>query len=327
MTLIIAGHSLHQMSFGGHKSTHVDGVFFASDSNITQGSDVVVSGFKKVYEMPVRVNGLNFLGNWFNGYHGFSYEGGCAIAFAGSTLVSQHIMNSIRNHLGELKPTYFDEKYQLVMVCEPHKFIGQYCDEDMFKPIDLGPNHLLTAPFIAGVVQHAIQSVLDRASKHKGMKKNFQAYRADFILGVCCPETRKYHIYRYEIVPGIRNEADAGSEESVPAVATMEEIPVGKVAVIGMRKLHEEDADAAFAAAVEAGKHTDHAMLDFLTTAIRRQNEIGVFDIGLPAFLYKQRGIRLELEKRQDEAMAQRDAGNLGPGLGALLDDLDFKGF
>lgn len=80
----------------------------------------------------------------------------------------------------------------------------------------------------------------------------------------------------------------------------MEEIPVGKVAVIGMRELHEEGANAAFAAAVEAGTDTDHAMLDFLTTAIRRQNEIGVFGIGLPAFLYKQRGMRLEFEKQQD---------------------------
>ena len=208
-------------------------------------------------------------------------------------------MNSIRNHLGELKPTHFDGKYQLAMVCENHKFIHQHCDEDTFKPSDLGPNYLLTAPFIAGVVRHSIQSVLDRASKHNGMKKNFQAYQADFILSVCCPETRKPHIYRYEIVPGNSSEEDCGSEDSIPAVATMEEIPVGKLAVIGMRALHEEDANHVFAAAVDAGKHTDQAMLDFLTTAIRRQNEIGAFGIGMPAFLYKQKGIRLEEKQRQ----------------------------
>lgn len=80
----------------------------------------------------------------------------------------------------------------------------------------------------------------------------------------------------------------------------MEEIPEGKVAVIGMRDLHEDDADAAFAAAVEAGQRTDLAMHEFITKAIRNQNDIGVFGIGLPAFLYAHRGIRLELKARND---------------------------
>lgn len=299
MTLIIAGHTLEQVNIEGIKSTHGRGVFFATDSSITQNGVVVVSGFKKVYEMPIRVNGVNLLGNWFNGYHGFIYEGGCAVAFAGSTLVSQHIMNSIRNHLGELKPTYRDGMYQLAMLCESHKFISQYCDGDMFKRSDYGHNYLLTAPFIAGVVQHAIQSVLDRASQYKGMKKNFAAYQADFILTVCCPDTGKYHIYRYEIVPGPDN-GDQSSADSVPAVAKMEEIPEGKVAVIGMRDIHEDDANAAFAAAVETGQRTDLAMHEFITTAIRDQNDIGVFGIGLPAFRYEHRGIRLELKARND---------------------------
>lgn len=299
MTLIIAGHTLEQVNIEDIKSTHGRGVFFATDSNITQDGAVVVSGFKKVYEMPIRVNGVNLLGNWFNGYHGFIYEGGCAVAFAGSTLVSQHIMNSIRNHLGELKPTYRDGRYQLAMLCETHKFIGQHCDGDMFKRSDYGHNYLLTASLIAGVVQHAIQSVLDRASQHKGMKKNFAAYQADFILSVCCPDTGKYHIYRYEIVPG-PDIGDQSSADSVPAVAKMEEIPEGKVAVIGMRDFHEDDANAAFAAAVEAGQRTDLAMHEFITTAIRNQNDIGAFGIGLPAFQYEHRGIRLELKARND---------------------------
>lgn len=299
MTLIVAGHTLEQVDVEGIKSIHSRGTFFASDSSITQKGEVVVSGFKKVYEMPIRVNGVNLLGNWFNGYHGFIYEGGCAIAFAGSTLVSQHIMNSIRNHLGELKPTYRDDKYQLAMLCEEHKFIGQFCDEDMFKRSDFGPNCLLSAAFIAGVVQHSIQAVLDRAVQHKGMKKNFAAYQADFILSVCCPLTNKYHIYRYEIVPGPDN-GDASNADSTPAVATMVEIPEGKVAVIGMRDFFGDDANKAFAAAIDAGQRTDTAMHDFVANAIRDQNAIGAFGIGLPAFLYEHQGMRVEQKRRQD---------------------------
>lgn len=299
MTLIVAGHTLEQLDFEGIKSTHGHGTFFASDSSITQDGAVLVNGYKKVYEIPIRVNGVNLLGNWFNGYHGFIYEDGCAIAFAGSTLVSQHIMNSIRNHLGELKPTYRDDKYQLAMLCEKHKFIGQHCDGDMFKRSDYGPNYLLNAAFIAGVVQHSIQSVLDRASQHKSMKKNFTAYQAEFILSVRCPLTSKYHIYQYEIVPGPDN-GDASKADSTPAVATMVEIPEGKVAVIGMRKFFGDDASKAFAAAIDAGQRTDTAMHEFVTTSIRDQNAIGAFGIGLPAFLYEHQGMRVELKERND---------------------------
>lgn len=289
MTLIIAGHSLQSSGFGDGKSTFCNGVFLAADSNITQRGCVLVNGFKKVVETPVRVNGLNFLGDWFNGYHGHSYEGGCAIAFAGSTLVAQHIMNSIKNHLSDLNPTRINGKYQLAMPCEKKKFLCGYYDEDMFQKRDLGANYLLSAPFIASVVEHSIQSVLERAKNHDGMKHSFSAYQAEFILGVCCPETNNYHIYQYEIVPG----------ESGGAEAKMQEIPMGKVAVIGMRQLHEHDANNAFQDAVNNGKRTAQAMFDFLVTAIKNQNSIGVSEIGLPAFLYKQMGIRLELEKRE----------------------------
>lgn len=299
MTLIVAGHTLEQVDVEGIKSIHGRGTFFASDSSITQNGAVLVNGYKKVYEIPIRVNDVNLLGNWFNGYHGFVYEDGCAIAFAGSTLVSQHIMNSIRNHLGELKPTYRDDKYQLAMPCEKHKFIGQHCDGDMFKRSDFGPNYLLSAAYVAGVVQHSIQAVLDRASQHKGMKKNFTAYQADFILSVRCPLTSKYHIYQYEIVPGPDN-GDVSNVDSIPAVAKMIEIPVGKVAVIGMRDFFGDDANKAFAAAIDAGQRTDTAMHDFVTNAIRDQNAIGAFGIGLPAFLYEHQGMRVEQKKRQD---------------------------
>lgn len=299
MTLIVAGHTLEQLDFEGIKSVHGRGTFFASDSSITQKGEVLVNGYKKVYEIPIRVNGVNLLGNWFNGYHGFIYEDGCAIAFAGSTLVSQHIMNSIRNHLGELKPTYRDDKYQLAMPCERHKFIGQHCDGDMFKRSDYGPNYLLSAAFIAGVVQHSIQAVLDRASEHKGMKKNFTAYQAEFVLSVRCPLTSKYHIYQYDIVPG-PDDGDGSNADSIPAVAQMAEIPEGKVAVIGMREFFEKEANDAFAAAMDAGQRTDAAMLEFVTNAILDQNAIGAFGIGLPAFLYEHQGMRLEQTERND---------------------------
>lgn len=290
MTLVIAGHSLIDMSFGASKSTFTDGIFFVADSSITQRGQLLISGFKKVVETPVRVAGMNFLDEWFNGYLGYNYEGGCGIAFAGSTLVAQHIMNSIRNHLSDLKPTYLAGKYQLAMPCEGRKFLQGDYDMDMFQKRHLGSNYLLTAEFIASVVEHSVQSVLIQAKKHKSMESMFSAYQAEFILGVCCPDTKKYHIYRYEILPC----ATQG------ATVAMEEIPEGKVAVIGMRKLHEQDANDAFANAVATGRSTGPALYDYLASAITSQNGIGVFEIGFPAFHYKLEGIRLEHLSRRE---------------------------
>ena len=199
-------------------------------------------------------------------------------------------MNSIKNHLSDLKPTYIDGEYQLAMPCETKKFLSGDYDMDMFQKHHLGTNYLLTAEFIAGVVEHSVQSVLIQAKKHKNMAGMFSAYQAEFILGVCCPKTGKYHIYRYEILPSCTK----------GAVVSMEDIPEGKVAVIGMRKLHEQDANDAFADAVANGRSTGPALFDYLATAIKAQNDIGVFEIGFPAFHYKQEGIRLEHLKRRE---------------------------
>jgi len=58
----------------------------------------------------------------------------------------------------------------------------------------------------------------------------------------------------------------------------MEIIPQDRVAVIGMRALHEEDANTAFAETVSLGKLTAETMYEFLIAAIQAQNEIGVQD-------------------------------------------------
>ncbi|TOF03205.1 hypothetical protein CGJ31_22655, partial [Vibrio parahaemolyticus] len=83
MTLIIAGHTLERC-FPGEASNFETGLFVSTDSNITQNNVVLVHGFRKVYEVPVRVKALNFCGEWFNGYLGTSHEYKSFVAFAGS---------------------------------------------------------------------------------------------------------------------------------------------------------------------------------------------------------------------------------------------------
>ena len=192
MTLVIAGYS-----YGVFEQ---ESIYFASDSNITQNNVVMVNGFKKVIEVPIKMQGLSFSGEWFNDYyHKSKNDAVCAIAFAGSTLVAQHMINSIKNHLSELYPSYRNGKYILAMSCEGSKQLrnGDY-DESMFLPRHI--NSLINADYISDVVEHSINAVLDKARKHTSMRNHFGAYQAEFLLGIQCPQDRKYYLYKYEIV-------------------------------------------------------------------------------------------------------------------------------
>lgn len=284
MTLVIAGHSLQQGAFG-RGSDYLTGLFAASDSNITAANTVLVSGFKKVIEVPVRVKALNFNSEWFNGYLGYRYEGQCFVAFAGSTLVAQHIINSIRNHLGDLYPTYEQDQYYLVMSCEVRRHLEQgYYAEDMF--IDAQLNPLLTAGYLADVVSHAIQAVLDQAKKHEGMKTRFSAFQAEFILGAKCTVRNDYHLYQYEII----------SDGKDGALVKRTNVPLGELAIIGLREEYSEQAKACFEQAIESGKNTAIEMHRFVANMITSKNEIGIFSIGKPCGLYKYDGGKLETE-------------------------------
>ena len=286
MTLIIAGHHLEKGIFE-NTSSYEQGLFAVADSNITSNGFVLVNGFKKVVEIPIRVKGLNFLDEYFNGYVGTRYESACFVAFAGSTLVAQHILNSIKNHLSELYPTHNGTDYELVMSCEKYKHLKntEYSDH-MFLEHHL--NNLLTGEYVSVVAGHSIQAVLEQAKKHDGMKKIFSAFQAEFILGVHCPVLKQYQLYEYHILP---------DEERIAIVEKIV-IPKGQVAVIGKRDLFSERAQIRFNESIALGKRTSDEMHKFLAESIDSQNEIGIQDIGKPCGLYRLEGKTLSLEKQ-----------------------------
>ncbi|PZW71309.1 hypothetical protein F471_00379 [Pseudomonas sp. URMO17WK12:I1] len=286
MTLIIAGHSLQQ-SYSS-KSEYCDGIYFAADSVISQGQKVLVSGFKKVVRFPIKVKAVNNAGGQFRGYHGDWYEGGCAVAFAGSTLVAQHMMNSIGNHLMDLRPTYENGLYVLAMPCEQRRHASGYYDEDMFQRNFLGPNCLLSADYISQVVKHSIEAVLNTSKKYDGMKEFFESYRAEFILALKCPETHTYRLYRYEI----------DKEQGGTAFVKMVETPFGSVAVIGLRERFGEQAEGAQRMAIDSGERTASAMFNYLLHTVDERNGIGNFDIGRPCHLYRLIEQSLEIDER-----------------------------
>ena len=295
MTLVVAGKSVRKgFSFAGDETYRMcTGLFFAADSVITNPTgNPIVEGFKKVVSIPVRVSGMNFLDTTFHSYHGYRYEGACAMAFAGSTLVSQHILNAIGNHLGDLKPTWFEGRYQLAMACEKHKLIkqGGYYEDDMFAEDFCGRDGLLTADYIAGVAKHAIETVLDHSRRHAGVKDYRYAISAEFILGLRCPADGQEYLYRYEIV----------EETKDWYVVKMVKVGDDEVAVIGQKAQHSDDARICYRSAIQTGAETGRAMLDYVSSAVRDANQIGVFGIGFPTFLYELVGVRLDKIMRID---------------------------
>lgn len=264
MTLVLAGHSS-----GGFE----EGIYFASDSHITQNNSILVKGFKKVIEIPIRVKGLNFCGEWFNGYLGNRYEGACSVAFAGSSLVAQHLINSMRNHLTELFPTYYGGNYRIVMSCETNKHLRQTnYDKSMF--LDSHLDAILTGEYISQVICHSIEAVLDKAREHGSMGRLFTAYQAEFILGVQCPRTREYHLYQYEIVP----DQDLGARVDSVRVSQNE------LAVIGEKKF-KEDALTELAQCEDDEKPSE-IIFRFLNSVIESEKSIGNNGVGKPCILY-----------------------------------------
>lgn len=290
MTLIIAGHTL-ESCVPGELSNFERGLFVSADSNITQNNVVLVHGFRKVYEVPVRVKALNFCGEWFNGYLGSRNEYKAFVAFAGSSLVAQHIMNSIENHLGEIYPTIENGEYTLAMSCEKQKHLPQAdYSQDMFLDSDI--ESLVTAEYLSTVVKHSIEAVIASANGKGQMARLFSAYQAEFIFGIKCPVTQDHCLYQYEIVEEVEGMYSK-------AIVKIETIKKGSVAVIGMKDEFKVEAQRAFDTAVENGDKTSRIIHEYLNQSIR-ENSANNNSIGFPSGLFYLSGNsfeRVELTK------------------------------
>ena len=303
MTLVIAGYS--------YDGLEQESIYFATDSNITDRHNVVlVNGFKKVIEIPIKIQGFNINGSWFNGYYSKPQNyTNCTIAFAGSTLVAQHIINSIKNHLSELYPSRRNGEHIIAMQCERSKHIRNgYCDEDILLNIDISA--LITADYISKVVEHSINAVLDEARKHTSLEAYFSNYRAEFLLGICCPQDRKYYLYKYEII----------RDTVLEAVVEKTSIRRNAIAIIGSDKFKQsyfksEVFKAAFGNRIftkldrslltifdrknnlfRVSDFTDanERVFDLLNEAIEDENSNGRNFIGKPSALFKLNGTVLE---------------------------------
>ena len=305
MTLVIVSHDLRPtLNFvwnensGKDRKTPLepDGLLVATDTAITTSDGVtLLGGFRKSYEVPIKVWKPYFLGAYFHSYRTIYLETSCFIAFAGSTLTAQHVLNSITEHLGKLRISYRSSssspgEYCVIRHCQKNDLEqGQGVDQwgdDMFLPRDI--ETLLTADVIADNILYSINEPLRSARKYKLDAKSLQQMQTDFAAGVYCPVSRKHRLYTF------RMDKDLSDDGIYEVFVKKEEILWNQLAVLGMRAEHEADAQAVLDNCIESCTPPGDAIFDFLNSAIDKTQQSGSNAIDRPSVLKRFEGGRLE---------------------------------
>jgi hypothetical protein len=296
MTLVIAGHNLEKepnyaSAWGADEiKLKKSGLFVATDSAITKplshGHKTLLGGFKKTYSIPIKIFKPYFLGEYFHSYLNTCYEGLCFIAIAGSTLTAQHVMNSITEHLGNLRVTHIRDqfgagKYTVIRHCQKNPMeeragIDQW-DEDMFLSSDIEP--IITADAIIENIEYSILESLTSAKHYKLDQNDLNSMYTEFAAGAYCPVTKTHKLYTF------RMKLEPNSEGIYEIALDKEEIPWNKVAVLGMRDDFEQRAQDVMSDSIKKNESPAENLFIFLNKAIDEVTGRGNGAIGRPSLL------------------------------------------
>ena len=295
MTIVIAGYNFRENpwreldNIKERTGVQQEGLFAIADSIITShnsnGHSPLLSGFKKIKEIPIKLWQPNFVGQSFQGYSSVFMQLECFVAFAGSTLTAQHVIDLISNHLATLRIDY-DRKdctsppeYLVKKSCDANTLIrngsSSLYGDDMFVP-EVHYNDLLTGEYICEVVEHSITTSLKSAQKYRLDEQALREMYSEFILGVTCPVSRKDHLVKFTMDRKLNHE---GVYE---VFAKSERVPEGEVAVIGMNNRFGESAQTAAREAIAVGESLRRKMETFVLDAIKEVNDEGSFQIAMP---------------------------------------------
>ncbi|MBB5882351.1 hypothetical protein GGR74_003573 [Xanthomonas arboricola] len=266
MTLIIAAHN-----FGNAEP----GLWFAADSMISRGRPVLCE-YKKIYDVSVRINAPRFRAHNIAAFDDVIYEQSIAVAFAGDLTTAHHILNQITHHLGRLI-AYQDHTGSptLSMECA---FDVSRVHRTEFDPHDY-PDYrpatkLLTAYFIAKVVQHAFNLAVQSGRRYKLNEEEIKNLIAHVVIGLRCPEAGTFHLF--SLTPAFP------APDYFPKVEMIEIIP-GKVVTIGVSG-QEASTQACHDAARQEHKSLGESLFSHLVSLV----DSGSIDsIGHPCVLKK----------------------------------------
>lgn len=295
MTLVVAGYNFGENLWRNtdnikeSKGVRQEGIFAVADSIITSfssnGHSPLLSGFKKIKEIPVKLWQPYFIGGNFSSYNSIFLQFECFVAFAGSTLTAQHVIDLVSNHLATLRIDFHSGNFQT----DASYFVKKNCDsnnlilnghttvygDDLFIP-EKHYQGILTAEYVAEVVEHSINKALSSAQKYKLDEKSLREMYTEFILGVNCPTTGCDLLIKYTMEQ--RNNIDGLIEVYVVS----ERIEEGTVAVIGMNSRFGELAQDKAKQAIEKGLSLKSEMTTLVIDAVNDVNADGSFQIAMP---------------------------------------------
>lgn len=320
MTIVVAGYNygenIWRESDGddAHKAMRQEGLFAVADSIITshssKGHSPLLSGFKKIKEVQIKLWQPYFVGGQFRSYNSVYQQTECFVAFAGSTLTAQHVIDLISNHLANLRIDYEratcidPPKYLVKKNCDSNTLIsngnGSLYDREMFNS-ETDFRGLLTGAYICDVVEHSINKALSSARKHKLDQAALAEMYTEFILGVTCPASQKDYLVKFKMDKRL-------NDDSVYEVfARSYRVPEGEVAVIGMSERFEASAQLAAHEAIENGESLKSEMEEFVVNAIKEINDEGSYQIAMPVVIKELVSQRLTKRVRLDETMSRCD--------------------
>jgi len=267
------------------------GIFSIADSAITSagGTKTLLTGFRKIYDMELKLWKPSFYPDGsFNDYFNIYQTVPFIIGFAGSTLVAQHIMNSISGHVEKLKISCDETeqgeaiKYKINLPCEKNLVVNPSImtlwDDDTFLDRDF--ENLLSAEYISNTIEHSINHALKSARQHRLSEEEFNQMYTDIFCGFYCPIQREHQVYIYRM----KSKMTEGIFEVYTEKVKLEK---NDIAVLGMRNRFEKKAKNIFLEEFEKDNpNITKVLIDFMDKCINNVHADGSFEINRP-IVYK----------------------------------------
>lgn len=193
MTLIVASH------------TDDGTIVICGDSLITgndslRGRVKLLNGFRKIKNIGINIlfPELDLAGK-ITRYDDMQLGRSCMIAFAGSTLVAQHIINNIEGHFKRVLFTFKDGSYKLIMECEGnHDALSDFWSDDMFTQTPSRVVEYLDRDFQINLIAHAINNSIDSfISENNRYDSSF--FDTQFIVALSCYKTNNNHLFEIKM--------------------------------------------------------------------------------------------------------------------------------
>lgn len=291
MTLVIAGRNEN------------NGLFIVADSAITSTgstSRLVLSSFKKVYPIDIKLWQPYFINESFRDYFEVYYEARCFVAVAGRTLTIQHVLNSITGHLSKLRiSAIYDEenmvKYTMFLHCDNKNPLFKnncYWQEDMFVPKNHYAN-VYDANKVLDFIEKIILEAIIDAKKYKLDENEFKELLSEYIVGIYCNKTKKHLLTTFKI----KHKLDDSTGTIEPYVER-EDIKKDSLAVIGMSNKFKAKAVIRYNELLtDNNSDIPNAMFEFLNMAIKEINDTNSKEIYFPSCCYSFNDNNFRLKK------------------------------